>query len=946
MLSKNSDKKLFLLDAYALIYRAYFAFSKNPRINSAGQNTSAAFGFTNVLIDIIRNEKPTHIAVVFDPPGGSTQRQEDFQEYKANREAMPEDIRSMIGPIKELIKAFNIEVVEVSGYEADDVIGSLCKMAEQKGFLTYMMTPDKDFAQLVSECSFIYKPGRGGAPPQILGVKEVCEKFNISDPVQVIDILGLWGDASDNIPGIPGIGEKTSKLLVSKYGSIEELIKNVEDLKGKQKENVITFQEQGLLSKKLATIITDIDLPFDEGKLMAQPINRDKIKEIFTELEFRNLSKRLLGQEIIIPSKTTTSSPKIAPNKTVQSSGQLDLFGSQSMIEPKEAIETSSQKTIVTENAKYHLVQTDEEIDRLLLLLNNQKEVCFDTETTSIEAREADLVGVSFCFIEKEAYYVPIPESESKKDSRIHLFIDFFLNEAILKIGHNLKYDIKVLNRYGVKVAENCFDTMIAHYLINPEARQSMDFLASYYLDYKTISIEDLIGKKGKNQGSMKDLPPEKICDYACEDADITFQLKKLFEKEIEKPHLQSLFCDVEMPLMFVLKNMENEGIALDIKALSSFGKTLDKDVLTLNQEIIELAGESFNVDSPRQLGDILFEKLEISKKAKKTKTGQFATSEDVLKKHRKDHPIVDKILEYRQLKKLKSTYVDPLPELCDKADGRIHTHFMQTVTATGRLSSNNPNLQNIPIRSAKGREIRKAFVPKDKNHKLMAVDYSQIELRIIAALSEDKAMIEAFNQNVDIHSATAAKVFKTTLPEVTREQRSQAKAVNFGIIYGQSAFGLSQNLSIPRKEAKEIIESYFEEYPTIKIYMENVISQAREKGYVETILKRRRYLPDINSSNAIVRGYAERNAINAPIQGSAADIIKMAMITVQKRMKQEGLKSKMVLQVHDELVFDVLIEEKEALESLVKHSMENAINLVVPLNVEYKIADNWLEAH
>jgi len=947
MLSANTDKKLFLLDAYALIYRAYFAFSKNPRINSAGQNTSAAFGFTNVLIDIIRNEKPTHIAVVFDPPGGSVQRQEDFQEYKANREAMPEDIRSMIGPIKELIKAFNIEVVEVSGYEADDVIGSLCKLAEKKGFLTYMMTPDKDFAQLVSERSFIYKPGRGGAPAQILGVPEVCEKFNVSHPIQVIDILGLWGDASDNIPGIPGIGEKTSKLLVSKYGSIEELIKNVEDLKGKQKENVIAFQEQGLLSKKLATIITDIDLPFDEEKLIAQPIDRDKIKALFTTLEFRNLSKRLLGEEIVIAAnKSTASTADPVQKKKNTESGQLDLFGAQSMIEPKEAVETSSLKTIVTENAKYHLVQTEEEIERLLLLLNKQKEVCFDTETTSIEARDADLVGISFCFLEKEAYYVPIPESESRKDSCIHVFKDFFLNEAILKIGHNLKYDIKVLNRYGIKVAENCFDTMIAHYLINPEARQSMDFLASYYLEYKTISIEDLIGKKGKKQGSMKDLPAEKICDYACEDADITYQLKNLFEKEIDKPHLQSLFYDVEMPLMFVLKNMENEGIALDIKALSSFGSTLDKDVITLNKEIIELAGESFNVDSPRQLGDILFQKLEISKKAKKTKTGQFATSEDVLQKHRKDHPIVEKILEYRQLKKLKSTYVDPLPELCDKSDGRIHTHFMQTVTATGRLSSNNPNLQNIPIRTAKGREIRKAFVPRDKKHQLMAVDYSQIELRIIAALSEDKAMIEAFNQNVDIHSATAAKVFKTTLSEVTREQRSQAKAVNFGIIYGQSAFGLSQNLSIPRKEAKEIIDSYFEEYPTIKKYMENVISQARENGYVETILKRRRYLPDINSSNAIVRGYAERNAINAPIQGSAADIIKIAMITVQKRMKQEGLRSKMILQVHDELVFDVLIEETKALESLVKHSMENAIDLTVPLIVEYKIANNWLEAH
>ncbi len=946
MLSKNSDKKLFLLDAYALIYRAYFAFSKNPRINSAGHNTSAAFGFTNVLIDILKNEKPTHIAVVFDPPGGSTQRQEDFQEYKANREEMPEDIRSMIGPIKELINAFNIEVIEVAGYEADDVIGTLCKLAEKNGFDTYMMTPDKDFAQLVSDRSYIYKPGRGGSPPQILGVPEVCEKFNISDPIQVIDILGLWGDASDNIPGIPGIGEKTSKLLVAKYGSIEGLIKNVEDLKGKQKENVINFQDQGLLSKKLATIMTDIDLPFEEEKLLCKPLDREKIKEIFTALEFRNLSKRLLGEEIVINANKPSSD---AGKKKVESgagSAQLDLFGSQSMLEAKEEIKTSSLKTIVTENAKYHLVDTAEKLSKLLGLLNQQKEVCFDTETTSLEAREADLVGISFCFREKEAYYVPIPESKTLNENLVHQFKDFFSNDSIVKIGHNLKYDIKVLNRYGVSVGANCFDTMIAHYLINPEARQSMDFLAGYYLNYKPISIEDLIGKKGKKQGNMKDLDPEKVCDYACEDADITFQLKKLFEKEIEKPHLRSLFYDIEMPLMCVLKNMENEGITIDIEALQSYGQALQKDLLKLSKDIVDLSGVSFNIDSPKQLGEVLFEHMKISKKAKKTKTGQYATSEDVLQKLRNEHPIVESILEYRQLKKLKSTYVDPLPELCDKKDQRIRTHFMQTVTATGRLSSNNPNLQNIPIRTEKGREIRKAFVPRDQKHKLMAVDYSQIELRIIAALSEDRAMIEAFKNEVDIHSATAAKVFNTSLSEISREQRSQAKAVNFGIIYGQSAFGLSQNLNIPRKEAKEIIDSYFNEYPTIKEYMDRVISQAREKGYVETILKRRRYLPDINSSNAIVRGYAERNAINAPIQGSAADIIKMAMVNVQKCLEEEGLRSKMILQVHDELVFDVHSDEQGVLEPLVKNSMENAVELVVPLNVEYKIADNWLEAH
>lgn len=946
MLSADIEKKLFLLDAYALIYRAYFAFSKNPRINSRGENTSAAFGFTNVLIDIIKNEKPSHIAVVFDPPGGSTQRQEDYTEYKANREAMPEDIRSMIPPIKELIRAFNIEVVEVAGYEADDVIGSLSKLAEKNGFTTYMMTPDKDYAQLVSQKTFIYKPGRGGAPPQILGVKEVCEKFQVSDPIQVIDILGMWGDSSDNIPGIPGIGEKTSKLLVSKYGSVEGLIENAEELKGKQRENVINFKDQGLLSKKLATIITDIELEFDEHKLLLKELDRKKIKDIFTDLEFRNLSKRVLGEELVIAPKPDTEDSIKKEKLKTKETGQLDLFGAQSMIEESEPKETSSLKTIVTENTKYHLVNDEEQLQKLIQLLNAQKEVCFDTETSSLDARKAELVGVSFSFKSKEAYYVPIPESKTTEESRIHRFKDFFLNRDILKIGHNLKYDIKVLNRYGLSVSQNCFDTMISHYLINPEARQSMDFLAGFYLNYKTISIEDLIGKKGKNQKSMKDLSPEMVCDYACEDADITFQLKKHFEEEINKPHLKSLFYDVEMPLMFVLKNMENEGIALDKSALNTFGKEVEKDLIRLSDEITKLAGVTFNIDSPRQLGEILFDRLKIASKAKKTKTGQYATSEDVLVKHRKQHPIVEHILEYRQLKKLKSTYIDPLPELCDETDGRIHSHFMQTVTATGRLSSSNPNLQNIPIRSEKGREIRKAFVPRDDNHVLMAADYSQIELRIIAALSNDQVMIEAFSKGVDIHAATASKVFSTPVSEVSREQRSQAKAVNFGIIYGQSAFGLSQNLGIPRKEAKGIIDSYFEQYPTIKKYMENVVAQSRDKGYVETLLKRRRYLPDINSTNAIVRGYAERNAINAPIQGSAADIIKLAMINVQKAMEKKGLRSKMILQVHDELVFDVVKEEQVQLESLVKENMEGALDLSVPLDIEYKVADNWLEAH
>ena len=790
----------------------------------------------------------------------------------------------------------------------------------------------------------MYKPGRGGAPAQILGVAEVQEKFSVDDPLQVIDILGLWGDASDNIPGIPGIGEKTSKLLVRKYGSIEGLIENAEDLKGKQKENVIEFGAQGLLSKKLATIIIDVDVAFEEEKLKVKPVDKEKLKASFTALEFRTLGKRVLGEEIEIKETPLTKVPNVKSPKGDVS--QLDLFGAQSLIEDKEPLPTSSFKTLATERAKYHLVNTQEELEQLIGLLNKQKEFCFDTETDNLEPRHANLVGVSFSFKEKEAFYVPIPEVKDFSDSLIQQFSSVFLNAKILKIGHNLKYDLKVLSRYGINVSSACFDTMIAHYLINPESKQSMDFLAEQHLNYQCVSIESLIGKKGKNQKNMKDLAPEEVSDYACEDADITFQLKKLFETEIEKPHLKSLFESVEMPLMYVLKNMEIEGINIDVEALKTFGSELNEDLIRLKSEILEEAGEEFNLDSPRQLGTILFEKLQISSKAKKTKTGQYATSEDVLQKHEKDHPIVGKILEYRQLKKLKSTYVDPLPELCDPIDGRIHTNFMQTVTATGRLSSNNPNLQNIPIRTAKGREIRKAFVPRDEQHELMAVDYSQIELRIIAALSEDKSMINAFKKGVDIHTATAAKIFNTPVPEIKREQRYQAKAVNFGIIYGQSAFGLAQNLNISRKEAKTIIDSYFEEYPTIKKYMENVVASAREQGYVKTVLDRRRYLPDINSTNAIVRGYAERNAINAPIQGSAADVIKLAMIAVQKEMFALKLNSKMILQVHDELVFDVHSEEREILEKLVKESMEGALSLSVPLEVEYKIAGNWLDAH
>ena len=938
MLSAQAAKKLFLLDAYALIYRAYFAFAKNPRINSRGENTSAAFGFTNVLIDIIKTEKPTHIAVVFDPPGGSTHRQEQFEAYKAHREEMPEDIRSMIIPIKRIVEAFNIPLLEIAGYEADDLIGALAKIAETKGFITYMMTPDKDYAQLVSDKTFIYKPGRGGNPPEILGVKEVCEKFEVERPEQVIDILGLWGDAADNIPGIPGIGEKTSKILIAKYGSIENLIANAHELKGKQQENVIEFAEQGMVSKMLATIITDIDVEFDEDKLIMCDVDTEKVKNIFTELEFRNLAKRILGEDLVI--QTDFAHPQNGTNN------QLDLFGVQSMIEPQEPVETASYKTIVSEKPSYHLISTQEEREELLGILLQQKQLCFDTETTGIDALHADLVGISFSYKAREAFYVPVPKDFEEAKKVVRFFAPCFENTLIEKIGHNIKYDLKILNRYDGKVLGPTFDTMIAHYLINPEARQSMDFLATYYLNYQPISIETLLGKKGKGQGNMADLKPEEITDYACEDADITFQLKQLLAPEIQKPHLFDLFYKMEMPLVEVLKDMEFEGISIDVPALNSYSKELDLILIELEKEIKNDAGLDFNIDSPKQLGEVLFERLKISAKAKKTKTGQYATGEDVLQKHEKDHPIIPKILEYRQLRKLKSTYVDPLPMLCDPVDGRIHTNFMQTVTATGRLSSNNPNLQNIPVRSAKGREIRRTFVARDAEFKLMAVDYSQIELRIIAALSEDETMISAFKAGLDIHTATASNVFKTPLTEVTRDQRSAAKAVNFGIIYGQSAFGLAQNLSISRTEAKTIIDSYFEQFKTIKTYMEKVVSDARELGYVETIMKRRRYLPDINSTNAIVRGFAERNAVNAPIQGSAADIIKMAMIAVHKAMKSENVKSKMILQVHDELVFDVHVSEEIMMQLLVKSAMENAIDLIVPMEVELKLAQNWLEAH
>ena len=934
MVSNEHDKKLFLVDAYAIIFRAYFAFVKNPRINSKGQNTSAAFGFTNSLIDILNKEKPTHIAVVFDPPGGSTVRKEEFSEYKAHRDETPEGIITMIEPIKNIIRAFNIPILEVPGYEADDTIGTLSKIAEARGYTTYMITPDKDFGQLVTEHSLMYRPGRGGQPAEIWGPKEVCEKFDIERVEQVIDILGLQGDAADNIPGIPGIGPKTASKLLKQFGSVEGIIENSDQLKGKQKENVETYAQQGLMSKSLATIITDVPVEFNDEDLMMCPPDTDKIKEVFTDLEFRNLARRVLGEEIVVTKEQPSTD------------GQMDLFGVQSLVEEQVPETTSEFKTIATEKPSYHLITKPEERKELLEMILAQNSVCFDTETDSIEPLHANIVGMSFSWKKREAFYVATPANFEEAQSIVQEFKPFFESKEIEKVAHNIKFDIKVINRYDVEVTGPMFDTMIAHYLINPDSKQSMDYLSELYLKYKPVSIESLIGKKGKNQKSMADLDPQDISDYACEDADITWQLKELFEPEIQKDHLKSLFYTLEMPLVSVLKSMEQEGITIDAEGLERYSAELEVDLIKLEENIKKEAGMDFNIDSPKQLGEVLFDHMNIDAKAKKTKTGQYKTGEDVLQKLKHGHPIIQMILDYRQLRKLKNTYVDPLPALRDLKDGRIHTSYMQTVAATGRLSSSHPNLQNIPIRSEKGREIRKSFISRGKDFKLMAADYSQIELRIIAALSEDPNMIAAFRNGQDIHAATAAKVFHVDINDVTRDQRSSAKAVNFGIIYGQSAFGLAQNLGISRKEAKEIIDAYFAQYETIKTYMDTAVASARERGYVETIMKRRRYLKDINSSNAVVRGFAERNAINAPIQGSAADIIKIAMIRVDRAMRQEGMHSKMLLQVHDELVFDVHIDEVEHLKTMVKKEMEAAVQIAVPMEVEMEVADNWLDAH
>ena len=913
------EKKLFLLDAYALIYRAHFAFINNPRINSKGLNTSSIFGFCNSMLEVINKHQPTHLGVIFDPPGGSS-REDMFVEYKANRQGMPEDIRKSIPYIFDILNAMNIPFKMEDGFEADDLIGTLAKQAEKEGYQVFMMTPDKDFGQLVSENIFIYKPGRSGNPSEILGPKEVCEKFEIERPEQVIDILGLWGDAVDNIPGIPGIGEKTAKKLIKTYGSIENLLENTADLKGKQKENVENFAEQGLISKQLATIILDCPIAFDEEEFERKEINEKKLTLILKDLEFNQLGKRILG-------------------KPIYQEQQMDLF-SNSELESNSNQEISLSN-FLSVNPKYSLIESQIEHENLIAKLFMEKAVAFDTETTSLEISEAQLLGISFCFKKNEAYYCDF----SKNPDLINLYQDFF-NSPILKIAHNLKYDYGILFKYGIKISDHCFDTMIAHYLIDPEQRHNLDHLSRNILKYNPISIESLIGKKSKPTKKMEEVDLNDLKNYAAEDADLTFQLYLEFKDKIKDLNLDFLFEKVEMPLLRVLHDMEKEGIKINTSSLLEFSEKLKLSLADLEKSIYKHSEIEFNIDSPKQLGEILFGKLMLDDKAKKTKTGQYKTDESTLLKLNGSHPIIEDILDYRTRRKLLSTYVDALPKLISSVTKKIHTNYMQTVTSTGRLSSNKPNLQNIPVRTALGKEIRKAFCSSDNNHLLLCADYSQIELRIIAGLSKDESMINAFTVGRDIHTETASKIFKVDLERVSREMRGKAKMVNFGIIYGISAFGLSQRLGIKRKEAKEIIDNYFKEFPNVKNYMDSTINFAKKNGYVETLFKRKRFLKNINSGNATMRGFDERNAINAPIQGSAADIIKIAMINVHKQLLQHNLKSKLLLQVHDELVFDMHKEEEVKLKLLVEKEMMNAVKFDVPLEVEIGVGENWLIAH
>ncbi|MCB0695787.1 MAG: DNA polymerase I [Chitinophagaceae bacterium] len=942
------DKRLFLLDAFALIFRAYYALIRSPRITSTGKNTNAQFGFTNTLYELIRKENPTHLAVVFDT-SAPTERHTDFADYKANRQEAPEDLVAAIPDIKRIIKGFNIPVMECDGFEADDVIGGLAYEAADMGYQVYMVTPDKDYGQLVRDNIFIYKPGYQGNGVEILGPKEVCEKWNIKRVDQVIDMLGLMGDAVDNIPGIAGVGEKTAAKLLAEYDTLENILDNADKIKGKMGEKIAAGRENAIMSKKLATIITETPCKFHEEDFHLDPPDTEALKEVFAELEFRTLAKRILGEDAVQTAVVE-----------VNANAPLDLFGNPipqaQRPAPKETITeeapepeaTLELKTIANTEHNYKLVTDEAGAKELVQNILQQKEVAFDTETTGIDANLADILGMSFCWEKGNAYYVSVPHDREAAVAFMKIFQPVFDKEDMLWIGQNIKYDLTILKWYGFALKGKIYDTMLAHYVIEPEGKHNMDMMSEKYLGYEPVSIETLIGKKGKGQGSMKDAPIEEVKEYAAEDADITLQLKKALDPLLDEKEVRTVFTDVENALVPVLLDMEYEGVGIDTDFLKQYSKELEKDIKAAEESVYQQAGIAFNLASPKQLGEVLFDKMKLDDKAKKTKTGQYATGEDVLQKLRDKHKIVDDILVFRELSKLKSTYVDALPTMINPRTGRVHTNFNQSVAVTGRLSSINPNLQNIPIRTDRGREIRKAFIPREKGWLLLSADYSQIELRIVAAISKDEAMIQAFKDNVDIHTATAAKVYGVSIDDVTKDMRRAAKAVNFGIIYGQTAFGLAGSLGIGRTEAKEIIDNYFIQYPGIKQYMDDTINFARETGYVQTLMGRKRYLADINSANQTVRGFAERNAINSPIQGTAADMIKLAMIKVKKALDTSGLQSKMILQVHDELVFDVPEKEVDELKKLVVEGMESAMPLPgdVPVMAEAGVGENWLAAH
>ena len=938
-------KKLFLLDAFALVFRAYYALIRSPRVTSKGKNTNAQFGITNAIIDLINNQKPTHMAVCFDTHA-LTERHIDFADYKANRQETPEDILAAVPDIKRIIEGFNIPVVELDGFEADDIIGTLAKLAEKEGYDVYMVTPDKDYGQLVSEHIKIYKPPYQGGSYEILGPEEICKKWDIANISQVIDMLGMMGDAVDNIPGIPGVGEKTAVKLLKEYGNLENVLANAENIKGALGEKIRNGRDKAIMSKKLATIITNVPVIFHEEDFRLKEWNKEGLTSIFTELEFKTLGKRLLGEEIAVANET---------KKPIPSNGQMDLFGN--AVEAKEEVITNTSTeelyTVVDKNINntphnYQLAVNEEEIEKLISLLQQHNEICFDTETTNIDANLATLVGMSFSVTPGEAYYVPCPETREDCLKLLFKFSSLFADTSKTWIGQNIKYDLLLLKWYDTTLTGNIFDTMLAHYVIEPDGKRSMDVLSAKYLGYEPVHIEELIGKKGKNQGNMRDVELEKIKEYAGEDADITLQLKHLFEPKMKSSEVEKVFEEVENPLVKVLVDMEFEGIKVDVDFLNNYSKELEVEEKKAEEQVYEQAGVRFNLASPKQLGEVLFEKLKLDPKAKKTKTGQYATGEDILTKLAVQHKICDDILTYRELAKLKSTYVDTLPLLINPKTGRVHTSYAQAVAVTGRLSSNNPNLQNIPIRTDKGREIRKAFIPRDENHVLVSADYSQIELRIVAAISGDENMCEAFKTGKDIHTATAAKVFNVDEKEVTKEMRYKAKSVNFGIIYGQGAFGLSENLGISRTEAKEIIDNYKMQFPNIQKYMDDTIAFAKASGYVQTLMGRKRWLKDITSSNFTVRGFAERNAINSPIQGTAADMIKLAMINIHDAFKKKNFKSKMLLQVHDELVFDVLKSEMDLVKPVILECMQHALQLPnhVPTDAEIGSGDNWLVAH